>query len=198
MVAKKKQAQPLLFTMGHSTLPMDEFIERLKAWRIDAVIDIRTIPKSKRNPQFCKEALAAQLKKSGISYFHLTKLGGLRKADKSSINDGWRNLSFRGYADYMQTQEFKDALEQLIRLAKQKVSVILCAEAVPWRCHRSLVADALVARGYSVEDIFSNTQAKPHRLNPMAEVIEDTITYPLKNPSMGKAQEPDSTPHHTS
>ena len=183
MATKKKQAQPLLFTIGHSTLPIEEFIERLKVWGINTVIDIRTIPKSRHNPQFCKEELEASLKKSGISYLHLKELGGLRKVDKSSVNEGWRNASFRGYADYMQTPEFKKALEQLIRLAKKQKTVILCAEAVPWRCHRSLVADSLVARGYPVEDIFSNTQAKPHLLNPMAKVKGSEITYPLTGKS---------------
>lgn len=193
MVTERKQAEPLLFTMGHSTLPIDEFIERLKTWKVSAVVDIRTIPKSRHNPQFCKEALAGDLNKSGISYLHLQELGGLRKADKSSVNDGWRNASFRGYADYMQTPEFRKALEKLIHLAKKKKSVILCAEAVPWRCHRSLVADALVARGYLVEDIFSNTQAKRHRLNPMAKVKGNEITYPHT-----KAQEFEGAPRAAS
>jgi len=165
--------------MGHSILSIEEFIERVRKWGIQQVIDVRTIPKSRHNPQFEKEALIGELKKSDIFYLHLKALGGLRKPVKDSENDGWRNSSFRGYADYMQTPKFEEALVKLISLAREKTSVILCAEAVPWRCHRSLVADALVSRGFHVEDIFSERLTRPHLLNPMARVRGNNITYPL-------------------
>ena len=170
--------EPLLFTVGHSTLPVEEFIERMQALTIGSVIDIRTIPASRHNPQFGKEALESSLKIAGISYVHLKELGGLRKPAPNSMNDGWRNASFRGYADYMQSLEFKRGLEKLIGLARKNRVVILCAEAVPWRCHRSLVADALVARGFVVKNIFPGTQVTTHVLNPMAKVSGEKITYP--------------------
>src|SRR5580765_7836096 len=174
---------PLLFTMGHSTLPIDEFLSRLAHWNVQQVLDVRTIPKSRHNPQYGREAFERALEKAGLSYRHLKDLGGLRKPKKDSPNAGWRNDSFRGYADYMQTEGFETALEKLIALAEEKTSVIVCAEAVPWRCHRSLIADALTARGYSVEHIFSATQAKPHVLNPMAKVGKDRgVVYPPSPP----------------
>ena len=135
-----------VFTIGHSTHPIAEFVEILKANGIKRVIDIRTIPRSRHNPQFNGEALAESLRTAGIGYTHIKKLGGLRHPAKDSINLGWRNSGFRGFADYMQTPEFEAALERAIRLAKTKPSALMCAEAVPWRCHRSLVADALTVR----------------------------------------------------
>jgi hypothetical protein len=139
-----------IFTIGHSTHPTDEFIELLKTNGVRQVIDIRTIPKSGHNPQFNSDALAAALRSAHIAYVHLKALGGLRHAKADSINLGWRNASFRGYADYMQTSEFETGLERAVGLAKKTPSALMCAEAVPWRCHRSLVADALVARGIRV------------------------------------------------
>lgn len=174
----KRQKKPLLFTMGHSTLSIDQFTGRLRNFGITSVIDIRTIPKSRHNPQFCKELFASKLKRYGISYFHLKDLGGLRKPAKDSINLGWTNASFRGYADYMQTTQFEEALAKLVSLAKLGPSVIICAEAVPWKCHRSLVADALVALEYRIEHILSDTVVKPHILNPMAVVSHSHVSYP--------------------
>lgn len=141
-------------------------------------MDVRTIPRSRRNPQFNQEELAASLKDAGIVYRHLPGLGGLRKPRRDSINTGWRNASFRGYADYMQTSDFRENLQRLLELAADAATAIMCAEAVPWRCHRSLIADALVARGVAVEEILSAAKAQPHVLTPFARVAAGAVTYP--------------------
>lgn len=167
-----------IFTIGHSTHPADEFIALLQASGIQALADIRTIPRSRHNPQFEQEALVAALKQHGITYHYMKGLGGLRHPSKDSPNRGWRNESFRGYADYMQTPEFQDNLEELIALGRKTRTAIMCAEAVPWRCHRALVADALLIRGISVVDIMPEGKTAPHKLNPMAQVSGITITYP--------------------
>jgi uncharacterized protein (DUF488 family) len=167
-----------VFTIGHSTRPLDEFIELLKANGIKRVIDIRTIPRSRHNPQFNREAFAKSLRAKGIGYKHIKKLGGLRHSKKDSINLGWRNSSFRGFADYMQTPEFETALERAIKLAKTKPSALMCAEAVPWRCHRSLVADALAVRKIPVKHILSPARAQAHKITPFALVRVSQITYP--------------------
>src|SRR5271166_6633297 len=156
----------LINTIGHSTRPIDEFIRLLQAHGIDQLVDIRTIPKSRHNPQFNRETLDGSLKSAGIRYHHMPILGGLRHARKDSVNTAWRNASFRGYADYMQTTEFEEGLQHLVELASMAPTAIMCAEAVPWRCHRSLVADALVARGIDVQHIHSATQVLPHSLTP--------------------------------
>ena len=153
---------------------------------IRQLIDVRTIPKSRRNPQFGQDELAASL--GQLQYVHLTGLGGLRHARKDSINTGWKNASFRGYADYMQTNAFRESLTKLIDLAAACPTVIMCAEAVPWRCHRSLIADALTARGIEVEHILSATSRKPHTYTPFARVEGASVTYPglpLGAPSHG-------------
>ncbi len=168
----------VIFTVGHSTRPLDEFIELLRSNGVEQLIDIRTIPKSRHNPQFNGETLAAALRAAGIRYVHMKELGGLRRARADSVNLGWRNTSFRGFADYMQTAEFAAGLERAIRLAETKTSALMCAEAVPWRCHRSLVADALLVRGIRVEDIISASPPKPHELTPFARVRGLEITYP--------------------
>lgn len=136
------------------------------------------MPRSRRVPQFNKENLPASLKKAGIRYHHLPGLGGLRHAKRDSINTAWRNASFRGYADYMQTAEFAENLEKLIEMAGSAPSAIMCAEAVPWRCHRSLIADALVARGIEATEILSAKQSRPHALTAFARVDGDRVTYP--------------------
>jgi uncharacterized protein (DUF488 family) len=165
-------------TIGHSTRSIDEFIGLLRAHAVSRVVDVRTIPRSRHNPQFNRDALADSLKAAGLGYVHLPELGGLRHAKTDSINAGWRNASFRGYADYMQTPEFEQSLEELIQLAKEEQIAIMCAEAVPWRCHRSLIADALLIRGIRVEDIMSVTRRQVHTLTPFAKVQGSTITYP--------------------
>lgn len=172
-----------IYTIGHSTRPIGEFIAMLESFRIELVCDIRTIPKSRRNPQFAGDALCDALAKRGIEYVHLKALGGLRHPRKDSPNGAWRNDSFRGYADYMQTAEFAEAVKDLIARATQKRTAIMCAEAVPWRCHRSLVGDALVVRGVAVEDITSETRAQAHKLTPWAKVDGVEITYPGILPS---------------
>jgi len=176
----KEKRSPLVMTIGHSTRTIDEFIGLLRAHAASQVVDVRTIPRSRHNPQFNKDSLPGSLKKVGLGYVHMPGLGGLRHAKHDSINMGWRNASFRGYADYMQTPEFAQALEELIKLAKQQRIVIMCAEAVPWRCHRSLIADALLVRGIRAEDITSPTRRTLHTLTPFAKVRGTTITYPAE------------------
>jgi uncharacterized protein (DUF488 family) len=167
-----------IFTVGHSTLPAEKFVALLRAYSVERVVDVRTMPRSRRNPQFNSEALRDSLASEGIEYEHLPALGGLRKPRADSPNTGWRNESFRGYADYMQTPPFARGLERLLELARDKSTAIMCAEAVPWRCHRSLVADALVARGLPVVEILSETSHRLHALTPFAYVRGTTVTYP--------------------
>ncbi|WP_411721061.1 DUF488 family protein [Mycetocola sp.] len=167
-----------IFTVGHSTHPMEEFASLLRAHGVTLVADIRTIPRSRHNPQFGEEELQASLPEAGIAYRRLQTLGGLRRTTVDSINTGWKNTSFRGYADYMQTDAFSDGIDELLRLADGRTVAIMCAEAVPWRCHRSLVGDALLVRGVSVNDIYSVSSAKPHTLTRFAQVEGTTITYP--------------------
>ena len=169
----------LIFTLGHSTHGLDEFTALLRAHGIGQLVDVRTVPRSRHNPQFNKDSLGKYLRARRINYRHMKELGGLRHARKDSlINAGWRNASFRGYADYMQTAEFDAGLAKLIAVAAKKPTVILCAEAVPWRCHRSMIADALTVRGVSVRHIMSPTNARLHKLNPMAKVRGTRVIYP--------------------
>jgi len=168
----------LISTIGHSTRSIEEFIRLLEMNGVDQLADIRTIPRSRHNPQFNLESLSASLKEAGVSYQHLPLLGGLRSARSDSVNTAWRNSSFRGFADYMQTPEFEQGLERLIELASKAPAAIMCAEAVPWRCHRSLVADALVARGIAVQHIQSASGVQPHSLTPFAKVEGVRVTYP--------------------
>jgi uncharacterized protein (DUF488 family) len=167
-----------VFTLGHSTLPIERFIALLDAYGIRRLADVRTVPRSRRNPQFNADALASSLRAQNIEYVPLPALGGLRHASKDSPNTGWRNESFRGYADYMQTHAFEEGLDALIRLSREQRTAIMCAEAVPWRCHRSLVADALGVRGIPVVEILSEQSARLHKLTPFARVDGTAITYP--------------------
>ncbi len=167
-----------IYTIGHSTHSIDQFIKILQAYRIELVVDVRTIPRSRHNPQFNENQLRLDLERQDIEYLHLEELGGLRHTTKTSINTGWTNLSFRGFADYMQTPKFQEGIELLIETTKLKQTVIMCAEAVPWRCHRSLIGDALVIRGIEVEDIMSEKIARPHKITFWAKVDGTTITYP--------------------
>jgi len=169
---------PTLFTVGHSTHPIDTFIELLRAHGVTQLVDIRTIPKSRHNPQFNQEALAASLGNYRIGYTHIKELGGLRRPLLDSLNTGWKNASFRGYADYMQTDPFKEALEKLIALSKDSPAAVMCAEALPWRCHRSLVADALTARGLHVEHLMTPQKRQVHTLTPFAKLHDGQLTYP--------------------
>jgi uncharacterized protein (DUF488 family) len=176
--------QGAVFTIGHSTLPIERFIALLKSYGIERLVDIRTMPRSRHNPQFNDAALAESLTAQHLEYVHIQALGGLRRAGKDSPNAGWRNAGFRGYADYMQTDEFQKALEALIQMSRQKRVAIMCAEAVPWRCHRSLVADALAVRGVLVIEILSETSSRAHKLTPFAQVEGVRITYPPDQASL--------------
>ena len=167
-----------VFTLGHSTLPIERFIAVLQTYGIERLADIRTIPRSRHNPQFNDTTLANSLTAQHLEYVHIKALGGLRRARKDSPNTGWRNGGFRGYADYMQTEEFQDALEVLIHMSRRKRVAIMCAEAVPWRCHRSLVADALCVRGVPAVEILSDSSYRMHTLTPFAQVEGVRITYP--------------------
>ncbi len=167
-----------IFTIGHSTHPLDELVSRLRSLQVSILVDIRTIPRSRHNPQFNGDALRSALKKRGLRYVHLPRLGGLRRARADSPNTGWRNASFRGFADYMLTAEFEAGLAELRALAAEGVVAIMCAEAVPWRCHRSLVADALQARGARVEHIVGLSRASQHRRTPFAVVRDLRVVYP--------------------
>lgn len=168
----------VIYTVGHSTRSLDDFVEMLRHYGIARLVDVRTIPRSRHNPQFNGDALGRSLRNRGIGYRHMKRLGGLRHARSDSQNTGWHNVSFRGFADYMQTLDFAVAIGKLVELAKEKPTVIMCAEAVPWRCHRSLIGDALIVRGIEVRDIFSTKNVKPHVLTHMAEVRDTRITYP--------------------
>jgi uncharacterized protein (DUF488 family) len=167
-----------IYTIGHSTRSIDEFVALLRTFDIHLLADIRTVPRSRHNPQFGRDVLPAELAEAGIRYVHLPALGGLRHSPTSEMNAGWRNASFRSYADHMQTAEFDGGIDELIALAADAGTAIMCAEAVPWRCHRSLVGDALVVRGIAVHDIMSATSAPAHRLTTFAVVNGTTITYP--------------------
>lgn len=169
-----------VYTIGHSTHPIEEFVEMLKTNGIERVVDVRTVPGSHHNPQFGEHELAKSMPAAGIDYQRLAQLGGLRHTPVSheSINGAWRNKSFRSYADYMQTPTFVSGIEELIGLAGKQTVAIMCAEAVPWRCHRSLIGDALLVRGLEVADILSRTSTKPHFLTDFAKVDGDHVWYP--------------------
>jgi uncharacterized protein (DUF488 family) len=170
-----------VLTIGHSNRSWKVFLELLRAYHVKRVIDVRSIPRSRHNPQFNRETLSTKLRAARISYVHLRKLGGLRHARRDSPNMGWRNASFRGFADYMQTSDFEAGLHRLMKLAARKRSAIMCAEAVPWRCHRTLIADALTVRGIRVDDIMSMKRSQVHSLAPFACIRGHRITYPVGN-----------------
>ena len=167
-----------LFTIGHSTRPIGDFIHLLKSHGVQRVVDVRTLPRSRFNPQFDRVRLPGLLQAAQIHYTHLPGLGGMRRPRPDSINLGWRNESFRGYADHMQTPAFGQDLERCLELAAAERVVLMCAEAVPWRCHRSLIADALVARGIDALEIASDSRVRPHTLTPFARVVGTHVTYP--------------------
>jgi uncharacterized protein (DUF488 family) len=173
-----KWPKTAIFTVGHSTMPLDEFIALLEVYGVECLADIRTMPRSRHNPQFNADTLGKALHRHKIDYVPLQALGGLRHSHKDSPNGGWRNASFRGYADYMQTEEFARGLDDLIALSRERRTAIMCAEAVPWRCHRSLVADALSVRGIPAVEILSATSYRDHKMTPFAHVEGTRITYP--------------------
>ncbi len=167
-----------VYTVGHSTRSLTEFIDLLAQFGIGEILDVRTLPRSRHNPQFNRETLPAALAATRVGYRHLPALGGLRHARPDSLNGGWRNLSFRGFADYMQTPGFAAGIAEVVEHAAQMHCALMCAEAVPWRCHRSLIADALTVRGIRVEEIIGHGPPTLHRLTPFASVFGLTITYP--------------------
>jgi uncharacterized protein (DUF488 family) len=173
-----------VYTVGHSTRPIEKFIDILKSFQISHLVDVRTIPRSRRNPQFNKENLPGVLDAASIAYTHSAGLGGLRKPRTGSENMAWRNDSFRGYADYMGTPEFEENLASLIELAENEPAVaIMCAESLPWRCHRSLIADALTVRGFEVIDLLDEGKSQAHSLTPFAKVDGLRVTYPGESDS---------------
>ncbi len=167
-----------LWTIGHSTNPSEKFLALLKAHHIQQLVDVRTIPRSRHNPQFNQEILSTTLSDNGVEYTHRPKLGGLRRPKKDSINTGWRNESFRDYADYMQTEDFWGVLNELIAGSQELRTAIMCAEAVPWRCHRSLIADALVTRDWQVRHIMAESNVDQHQLTSFAVVENGLLRYP--------------------
>lgn len=167
-----------IHTIGHSTRPLEEFLDILRTHEISELVDIRTVPKSRHNPQYHIDSLRETMPAAGIGYRHLPALGGLRHARPDSPNGGWRNASFRGYADHMATPEFLDGLDELLSIARSRSTAIMCAEAVPWRCHRSLVGDALLVRGIDVVDIYDARKATAETLTRFAVVDGLTVTYP--------------------
>jgi uncharacterized protein (DUF488 family) len=173
------QSESTIFTIGHSTRTLQEIISILKAYNIALLIDVRTVPRSKHNPQFNKETFSDILKSYDIRYIHMPEIGGLRHPKRDSINLAWKNMGFRGYADYMQTKEFTDNLLKIVALAREACTALMCAEALPWRCHRSLISDALVARHIKVNHIISKDSTIMHELTEFAHVEGTKITYPL-------------------
>ena len=175
---EKHSVHPVVLTVGHSTRTLAEFVALLAAHSVSLLMDVRTIPRSRHNPQFNRDTLPSALELAGIGYSHVAGLGGLRRTHPDSPNMGWRNVSFRGYADYMQTDEFAENLAGLIEQATRERIALMCAEAVPWRCHRSLIADALLVHGVRALEITSATRVQEHRLTSFAKVEGMHITYP--------------------
>jgi uncharacterized protein (DUF488 family) len=173
-----------IYTIGHSNRTIEEFLRILKVHGIECVADVRTIPRSRHNPQFNADALKKSLKKAKILYAPLPKLGGLRKPRKDSRNLAWRNASFRGFADYMEAPEFEEGLGELLSLSGKKKTAMMCAEAVPWQCHRSLIADTLLARGIVAFHIFDHRKLEPHRLTPFGRIENDRVVYPAEQTSL--------------
>jgi uncharacterized protein (DUF488 family) len=172
------EARTTLWTVGHSTQTLEQLIDLLRAYEISLLVDVRTVPRSRRNPQFNRESLPEDLEPVDIAYRHEKGLGGLRKPRKDSTNLGWQNPGFRGYADYMETDEFELGIDALIEMATDSRVAVMCAEAVPWRCHRSLIADALTARGIDVVHVLPGMRAQPHHMTPFASVMDGRVTYP--------------------
>jgi uncharacterized protein (DUF488 family) len=177
---KLAPSRRVVFTVGHSTRTWAEFLALLRAHGVRLLVDVRTVPRSRHNPQFNLEALRGAMPRARIGYRHMKGLGGLRHPRKDSPNGAWRNASFRGFADYMQTPEFGENLERLEEFASHRPTAIMCAEAVPWRCHRSLIADALLVRGWRVEELSSLSSTREHKLTPWAKVRGKRVLYPAE------------------
>jgi uncharacterized protein (DUF488 family) len=171
----------IIYTIGHSTRALDEFLKLLRAHEIGRIADVRTVPRSRRHPHFSRQALERSLPAAGIVYRHFPDLGGLRKPRKDSLNAGWRHEGFRGYADYMETAQFDRAVDDLLKWAgagDPRRTAVMCAEGVWWRCHRQLIADALVAKGIEARHIVSASPAKPHAITEFARIEGTRVTYP--------------------
>lgn len=175
---QEARPDPIVYTVGHSTRPAQDFVALLRAHGVQRLIDVRTMPGSRHNPQFNHDALAQTLREAGIEYVHLPGLGGLRKPRPDSPNAGWRNRSFRGYADHMQSEAFLRDLRTVMDAAERSQVALMCAEAVPWRCHRSLIADALLVRGVGCEELVDANRRQSHRMTPFAVVAGESIIYP--------------------
>jgi uncharacterized protein (DUF488 family) len=173
-----KEPAPQIYTIGHSIHPAEQFLALLRAHEVRQVADIRTVPQSRRHPQFNREALDAYLHAHGIGYRHFPALGGLRRPRPDSVNTGWRHPSFRGYADHMETAEFSAGVEALLAFAEAARTAVMCAEAVWWQCHRQLLSDALLAHGVAVRHILSAAEPKPHRLSDFARLNNGRVSYP--------------------
>lgn len=171
-------SSPTLWTIGHSTRPIEELIDLLSSFGITLLVDVRTIPRSRHNPQFNRETLPERLRRAGIAYRHEPSLGGLRRPRRDSTNLAWRNPGFRGFADYMETDEFEHGLDALEDLARRERVAVLCAEAVPWRCHRSLISDAWTARGHEARHILGAGRDQAHALSSHARIHGARVTYP--------------------
>jgi uncharacterized protein (DUF488 family) len=186
MAVNQTGATPSLtiYTIGHSTRTVEELMTILTNHRLTCLADVRTIPKSRHNPQFNSDVLADSLNEAGIRYQHYSNLGGLRKPRKDSQNLGWRNPGFRGFADYMETRNFETALQDLVQSAMTHRTAIMCAEALWWRCHRSLIADALLVRGIGVVHLRDQRKTEPHRLTPFAAINNRRLSYPAQQPSL--------------
>ena len=184
MGKSREKPRPTIFTVGHSTRAFEDFVAVLRSFEIQAVADVRLIPKSRRHPHFADEFLAQHLPKHGIAYLPFKHLGGRRRARKDSRNVGWRNESFRGYTDFMETEAFATALAELMAAAREQTTTTMCAEAVPWRCHRSLISDALLVRGWDVMDVMDVGKASPHNLTKFARVEGTDISYPADEPQL--------------
>lgn len=182
-LVRAKSKEPVVLTVGHSSRTLSDFRELLAAHKVKRVVDVRSVPRSRHNPQFNRETLPARLRRAGIGYVYLRKLDGLRRPRRDSSNLGWHNASFRGFADYMGTADFEAGLDRLLKLAREKRCAVMCAEAVPWRCHRSLIADALLVRGISVQHILSGKRLQAHSITPFARVNRKRISYPNDSPA---------------
>jgi uncharacterized protein (DUF488 family) len=187
-----------IYTVGHSTRTLDELLAMLTAHGVGGIADVRRFAGSRRVPQFNADNLAVELPRRGLAYLPCPLLGGRRKPAPGSVNTGWRNASFRAYADYMQTDDFRHGLTNLIDAATARPTAIMCAEAVPWRCHRSLIADALIVHGCKVLDILSVTRADVHKLTHFARVSGKTITYPAEQAAQGLLFPEPGPPGHRS
>lgn len=166
-----------IYTIGHSTHTMEEFLKMLKSFDIQSLVDVRTLPGSNKYPQFNKENMGEVLPEENIDYTHFKELGGLRKVNKNSINTRWHNKSFQGFADYMETEDFEHAVEKLCARANKKTTVIMCAEAVWWRCHRSMISDNLKAKGWTVWHIMSEKKKQEHTFTSPARIVGDHVFY---------------------